>query len=220
MNESNNISGANSPKSAKPAAPKNKVLIVVGPSGVGKDTLMQKVFAKNPERFKKAVTHTTRPMRPGEKEGVNYYYVSKEDFLQLKDKGGLVENNFYNNNYYGLSKMELEQAAEMADKILVAIIDINGAYSVNKLGIPANYLTILPPNETVLEKRLKGRGTESQEVIQGRLETAKEELKKIENSTFFNFRIVNDNLEKAANELYDMLKMEYPCLREGNKDEL
>ena len=82
----------------------NKVLVVVGPSGVGKDTLMQKVFDKHPGVFKKGVTHTSRNMRPGEKEGYNYYYISKEDFVKKIAEGFFVENNFYNGNYYGLSK--------------------------------------------------------------------------------------------------------------------
>ena len=89
---------------------KNKILIIVGPSGVGKDTLMQKVFEKHPGFFKKGVTHTSRKIREGEKEGFNYYYVTKEEFLKLDTEGGLVEHNFYNGNYYGLSKMELEKA--------------------------------------------------------------------------------------------------------------
>ena len=112
----------------------NKILIVVGPSGVGKDTLMQKVFEKYPGFFKKGVTHTSRKMREGEKEGFNYYYVSKEEFLKLDSEGGLVEHNFYNGNYYGLSKMELEKGLK-GDKIMYAIIDINGANSVFNLKI-------------------------------------------------------------------------------------
>ena len=123
--------------------PKNPVLVVVGPSGVGKDTVMQKLFEKHPNSFKKGTTHTTRQKRPGEIEGVNYYYVTQEEFLKLKDEGGLVENNFYNNNYYGLSKMELEKA-EKLDKIMYVIIDINGADAVYKLKIPSSFVAIIP----------------------------------------------------------------------------
>ena len=133
----------------------NKILIVVGPSGVGKDTLMQKVFEKYPGFFKKGVTHTSRKMREGEKEGFNYYYVTKEEFLKLDADGCLVEHNFYNGNYYGLSKMELEKGLK-DDKIMYAIIDINGAKSVHNLKIPANFIGILPPNEEVLEKARVG----------------------------------------------------------------
>ena len=188
---------------------KNKVLVVVGPSGVGKDTLMQKVFDKHPNVFRKGVTHTSRKMRQGEKEGYNYYYVSEEEFLKLKDENKFVEFNYYNKNYYGLSKMELESQTK-GNKILYVIIDINGAKNVNKANIPANYVAILPPNEETLEKRLKGRGTEDDEVIKGRLETAKTELKEIENCKFFNHKVYNNDLDQATADMEKFLKSAYP----------
>ena len=179
----------------------NKILIVVGPSGVGKDTLMQKVFEKHPGSFKKGVTHTSRKMREGEKEGFNYYYVSKEEFLKLDSEGGLVEHNFYNGNYYGLSKMELEKGLK-GDKIMYAIIDINGANSVFNLKIPANFVG-----------RLRGRGTEKDEVIKGRLDIAKAEVKRINESEFFNYKIINDDLDKAVLDMEEKLKILYPQLK-------
>ena len=187
----------------------NKVLVVVGPSGVGKDTLMQKVFDKHPGKFKKGVTHTTRKMRPGEKEGYNYYYVTEEEFLKLKDNNGLIEHNYYNGNYYGLSKKEIEDGTK-GDKILYVIIDINGAKRVHELKIPANFVAILPPSEEILEKRLRGRGTESEEVIKGRLETAKSETKEIDKSSFFNCKVYNEDLEKAVLDMEEKLKKLYP----------
>ena len=191
---------------------KNKILIIVGPSGVGKDTLMQKVFDKHPGFFKKGVTHTSRKIREGEKEGFNYYYVTKEEFLKLDAEGGLVEHNFYNGNYYGLSKMELENGLK-GEKILYAIIDINGANSVHNLKIPANFIGILPPSEEILEKRLRGRGTESEEVIKGRLDIAKAEVKKIKETEFFNYRVINDDLNKAVLDMEEKLKTLYPQLK-------
>ena len=200
-------SNSNSQQIFKEGANK-KVLVVVGPSGVGKDTVMQKIFEKYPNSFKKGTTHTTRQIRPGEKEGVNYYYVSKEEFLQLQKENKLVENNLYNNNYYGLSKMELEKA-EKLDKIMYVIIDINGANAVYKLKIPATFVAIVPESESVLEERLKGRGTESEDVIQGRLNTAKEELRRINEEPFFNFKFVNNDLDKCVLELESKLKEVY-----------
>ena len=191
---------------------KNKILIIVGPSGVGKDTLMQKVFEKHPGFFKKGVTHTSRKIREGEKEGFNYYYVTKEEFLKLDAEDGLVEHNFYNGNYYGLSKMELEKGLK-GEKILYAIIDINGANSVHNLKIPANFIGILPPSEEILEKRLRGRGTESEEVIKGRLDIAKAEIKKIKETEFFNYRVINDDLNKAVLDMEEKLKTLYPQLK-------
>ena len=190
----------------------NKVLVVVGPSGVGKDTVMQKVFEKHPGYFKKGVTHTSRKMRPGEKEGYNYYYVSKEEFLKLKDGNGLVEYNFYNGNYYGLSKKELENGTK-TDKILYVIIDINGAKAVHDLNIPANFVAILPPSEEILERRLKGRGTETPEVIKGRLETAKNETRRINEADYFNIKVFNDDLDKAVLDMEEKLKKLYPQIK-------
>ena len=187
----------------------NKVLVVVGPSGVGKDTLMQKVFDKHPNVFKKGVTHTSRKMRNGEKEGYNYYYVTEEEFLKMKDEDKFVEFNYYNKNYYGLSKMELKNQTN-GDKILYVIIDINGAKNVNKAKIPANYVAILPPNEETLNERLKGRGTESEDVIKGRLETAKTELREIEKCEFFNHKVFNNDLDKAVLDIEQFLKIAYP----------
>jgi len=188
-----------------------KVLVVVGPSGVGKDTLMKEVFDKHPDVMKKGVTHTSRKMRPGEKEGYNYYYVTEEEFLKLKDNNKLVESNHYNGNYYGLSKKELEDGNK-GNKILYVIIDINGAKRVHDLGIPANFAAILPPSEETLEQRLKGRGTETEEVIKGRLDTAKKELKEIEQCSFFNIKVYNDDLSKAVSKMEEELKKVYPDL--------
>ena len=196
----------------KKEAIKNKVLVVVGPSGVGKDTLMQKVFDKYPGHFKKGVTNTSRKMRPGEKEGYNYYYVSLEKFLKLIDEGALVEFNFYNGNYYGLSKKELENGTK-GEKILYVIIDINGAKSIHDLKIPANFVGILPPNEDILEQRLRGRGTESDEVVKGRLETAKTETRRINEAEFFNYKIINNDLDKAVLDMEEKLKILYPQLK-------
>ena len=187
----------------------NKVLVVVGPSGVGKDTVMQKVFDKHPNVFRKGVTHTSRKMRKGEKEGYNYYYVTEEEFLKLKSEDKFVEFNYYNKNYYGLSKMELENQSK-GDKILYVIIDINGAKNVNKAKIPANYVAILPPNEETLNERLKARGTESEDVIKGRIETAKTELKEIENCDFFNHKVFNKDLDTAVQDMEVFLKVAYP----------
>ena len=173
---------------------------------------MQKVFEKYPGYFKKGVTHTSRQMRKGEKEGFNYYYVSKEEFLKLDSEGGLVEHNYYNGNYYGLSKMELEKGLK-GDKILYAIIDINGAKSVYNLKIPANFIGILPPSDKVLEKRLRKRGSETEEKIKERLDIAKSEVTEINKTDFFNYKVINDDLDKAVAEMIENLKTLYPQLK-------
>ena len=194
---------------SKQKSEKNKILVVVGPSGVGKDTLMQTIFGKYPNILKKGVTHTSRRMRKGEKEGYNYYYVTEEEFLKLKDQDAFFEFNYYNNNYYGISKTELENHKK-ENKIFYIIIAIKGARYINECHIPANFVAILPPDEDTLSKRLKRRGTESEEVIKGRLEIAKSELKEIEKCDFFNHRVYNDDLNDAVLDMELFLKNAYP----------
>ena len=160
----------------KQKSEKNKILVIVGPSGVGKDTLMQTIFEKYPNILKKGVTHTSRKIRKGEKEGYNYYYVTEEEFLKLIYQNAFFEFNYYNKNYYGISKIELENQKK-ENKIFYVIIAIKGAKYINECNIPANFVAILPPDEDTLSKRLKRRGTESEEDIKGRLEIAKSELK-------------------------------------------
>ena len=189
-----------------------KILVVVGPSGVGKDTIMNIEVESNKDQFKKAVTHTTREKRKGEKEGVNYYYVSKDEFTKMKENNELVESNEYNGNYYGLSVKELQNGLK-SDKILYCIIDINGANAIKKLNIPANYVSILPPSEEELKKRLEERKTETKEQINKRLETAKSELKAIKNNALFNIQVVNNDLRTAASDLQKQLANYYPQIK-------
>ena len=187
----------------------NKVLVIVGPSGVGKDTVMRKVFEKYPDNFYKAVTHTSRGKREHEKEGENYYYITKEDFENKIKEDFFVEHNFYNDNYYGTSKMELKKGLSL-NKIMYLIIDINGANSIHNLKIPANFIAIVPKSFEVLEQRLISRGTESEDKIKGRVETAKTELETINNSPFFNYQVINDQLDDAVNDMINKLKELYP----------
>ena len=196
-------------RQSKQKSEKNKILVIVGPSGVGKDTLMQIIFEKYPNVLTKGVTHTSRKIRKGEKEGYNYYYVTEEEFLKLKEQDAFFEFNYYNKNYYGISKMELENHKK-DNKIFYVIIAIKGAKYIKECNIPANFIAILPPNEETLRKRLKRRGTESEEVIKGRLEIAKSELKEIEQCDFFIHRVYNDDLNEAVSDMELFLKKAYP----------
>ena len=196
-------------KQSKHKSEKNKILVIVGPSGVGKDTIMQTIFEKYPNILKKGVTHTSRKIRKGEKEGYNYYYITEEEFLKLKEQDAFFEFNYYNKNYYGISKMELENQKK-SNKIFYVIIAIKGAKYINKCNIPANFVAILPPDEDTLSKRLKRRGTESEESIKIRLKIAKSELKEIEKCDFFNLRIYNDDLNDAIKDMELFLKNAYP----------
>ena len=188
-----------------------KILVIVGPSGVGKDTLMNKILDKYSGKFRKAVSYTSRKKRPGEREGYNYHYVTKEEFLKLIEENKMVEYYFYSGNYYGLPKKELEERTK-DKKILYINIGVSATEKIHEFNGPANFIAILPPSLEVLENRLKGRKTESQKVIKERLETAKNEIKAINESRIFNFKIYNDNLEETILDLENKLKKLYPIL--------
>ena len=188
-----------------------KILVIVGPSGVGKDTLMNKILEKYSDKFKKAVSYTSRKKRPGEREGYNYHYVTKEEFLKLIEENKMIEFYFYSGNYYGLPKKELEDRTNF-NKILYINIGVSATEKLLEYNVTANFIAILPPSLEALENRLKGRKTESEKIIKERLKTAKNEIKAINESRIFNFKIYNDNLEETILDLEEKLKNLYPIL--------
>ena len=188
-----------------------KILVIVGPSGVGKDTLMNKILDKYSDKFKKVVSYTSRKKRPGEREGYNYHYVTKEEFLKLIEENKMIEFYFYSGNYYGLPKKELEDRTNF-NKILYINIGVSATEKLLEYNVTANFIAILPPSLEALENRLKGRKTESEKIIKERLETAKKEIQEISESRIFNFKIYNDNLEVTILDLENKLKKLYPIL--------
>ena len=188
-----------------------KILVIVGPSGVGKDTLMNKILDKYSGKFRKAVSYTSRKKRPGEREGYNYHYVTKEEFMKLIEENKMIEYYYYSGNYYGLPKKELEDRTK-DNKILYINIGVSATEKIHEFNVPANFIAILPPSLEVLEERLKGRKTESEKIIKERLETAKNEIKEINESRLFKFKIYNDNLEETILDLEEKLKKLYPIL--------
>lgn len=170
------------------------ILILSGPSGAGKSSL----FAKLQEVFKDcyfSISHTTRAPRGSEKNGVEYYFVSREEFEKDIENNEFLEWANVHNNLYGTSKKPIEKALKEG-KLVIFDIDVQGQENICK--IYPNISTsvfVLPPSKTELQKRLESRGSDSKEVILARLNNAIGEAKKINN---FDYLIVNDNLEKAA----------------------
>ena len=175
----------------------NKKLFVVScSSGVGKGTVLKGFLAKNPD-FMLSISCTTRAPRAGETDGVNYFFMTKEDFKDCIENDKFLEWAEFAGNFYGTKKKFINQClAEGKDIILE--IDTQGALQVKKQMPEAVLIFICPPSLEDLEKRLRGRHTEEEEAIQKRLEAVKEELSRAEN---FDYKIVNDDLDNAITEL-------------------
>ena len=183
------------------AAPQDRrPLVISGPSGTGKGTLIQKLIDTHPNTFELTVSHTTRQPRPGEKDGISYHFVSVETYNTLKHSGGLIEDTMYTGDFYGTSKAAL---ADILEKNRIPILDIEmtGVKQVQTKGFDARYVFIKPRDLDVLEKRLRGRGTESERNIQARMDRARRELEFAETAGIFHRVIVNDDLGRAYAEL-------------------
>ncbi|KAL2139240.1 hypothetical protein VTI28DRAFT_5472 [Corynascus sepedonium] len=182
----------------------SRPVVISGPSGVGKGTLYKLLFQRHPDTFTLSVSHTTRSPRPGEQDGVDYHFVTKEAFLELKAQNGFLENAQFGDNFYGTSKATIEEQTAKG-KIVVLDIEVEGVKQIRASGFPARYVFIAPPSEEELEKRLRGRGTEKEESIQKRLKQAKVELEYSKVPGIHDRIIVNDDLEKAYKELEEFV---------------
>ena len=189
----------------------DKPVIVIGPSAVGKDTMINRLKSKYPNVIHKLPSYTTRPMRSGEIDGVDYYFVTKEEFIQMKRKGELIGIQEYNNNWYASNKERLEESLKNKKKIIVLNYNINTANEVRDK-IPFNCVAILPPSESALKERLIKRKTKAEE-IEKRMEYSIKEIQLINDANYINYRLVNDKEEEAFNKLEKYLKETYPQLQ-------
>lgn len=181
---------------------KNKGLLIVytGASGVGKGTIMKKLLAKNPN-LRLSVSATTRAPREGEVDGREYYFVTHEQFDELIAQDGFLEHAEYVGNKYGTPKAPV---FEMLDKGLDVIleIEVKGFLQIKKACPDCVTIFIAPPSFEELQARLRGRGTEDEEVIAARLETAKNEL---QSQDLFDYVVVNDDADRAADEVLSII---------------
>ena len=177
------------------------LIVLSGPSGSGKDTVVSQLRRLHPE-IQVSVSATTRAMRPGEAEGVNYFYLTKEDFEKKLKQGEILEHTCYCGNYYGTPKSEVD--ARIAAGIdVVLIIEVEGGANIRKLYPDAKLVFITPPSFEELERRLRSRGTDSPQAIAGRLARAKEELAC---APLYDYRLVNDSLDDCVEKLYRIIK--------------
>ena len=182
------------------------ILVLSGPAGSGKTTVVNRLLSVSPAKLMKCVSATTRPPRPEEVDSSDYYFLSPEEFEQRRERGEFLEcaEVHKSGNWYGTLKSEVERARnENAWAFLE--IDVEGALNVMQTYPQAVTIFLTTPRPDDYERRLRGRNTESEEVIRKRLQTAREELKHADR---YRFCIVNDKLDRTISEINDILKSE------------
>ncbi len=179
---------------------KGGIFIISGPSGSGKDTLLAELFRKKPE-LDFSISSITRPMREGEREGEKYNFISRDKFEKMIENGELLEYNSYIGNYYGTPKAPVTAAAEAGRDIIIEV-DVNGAAQIKKRLPEAVGIFIMPPSFEELKRRLSGRGTETEELIGKRLESA---LGEIERAREYDYIVVNEDIETAVEDIVSII---------------
>lgn len=200
---------------------KGLLIVVSGPSGAGKDTICQKLIKENSNIWM-SVSMTTRKPRPLEKDGVDYFFVSSEEFENKINDNTFLEYASYNDNYYGTPKDKVEEKLNEG-KDVILVIDINGAINIKKIIPSALFIFIMPPDMETLKNRLIGRKTESKDKVVQRFITAYNE---VNNYKKYNYVVVNDKVEDAVNKVKSIIQSE-KCRVDriediylGNKEEL
>lgn len=180
---------------------KGILIVVSGFSGAGKGTLMKRLM-KEYENYALSISMTTRAPRIGETDGKEYFFVTKQQFEQKIEEDGLVEYACYCENYYGTPREYVEQQLKEGRDVILEI-EIQGALKIKKKFPTALLLFVMPPSAEELRKRLEGRGTESREVIEKRLQRAAKEAEGIEE---YDYIVINDELEKCVQEMHQLIQ--------------
>lgn len=182
---------------------KGLLFVVSAPAGCGKDTILAELFKKT-DAAGYAVSATTRAPREGEINGVHYHFLTREDFSEKIKLGEVLEYTEYCGNFYGTLKKSVDELV-LSGKDAVLKIEVEGAMNIKKMFPEACLVFILPPSLEVLEKRLRGRGTETEEKIRERTLQAKNELEFAKN---YDYLVVNDDLDEAVEDLLAIFRAE------------
>jgi guanylate kinase len=176
------------------------MILVVAPSGAGKSSLVSALLTTDPT-LALSVSFTTRSPRPGEVEGINYHFISEEEFLSRKEQGDFLEWAFVHGNYYGTSRSWIMEKMEQGQDVILEI-DWQGAQQIQKIVPQAIWIFILPPSLKILEERLRHRGQDDEATIQRRIKAAHEELSHLSEA---NYLVVNDLFQAALFELRQII---------------
>lgn len=181
---------------------KGVLVIVSGFSGAGKGTLMKRLMETHGEQYALSISMTTRSPRPGEVNGVSYFFVSTEEFEKTIAENGLIEYASYCDNYYGTPKKYVEDMLAQGKDVILEI-EIQGALKVKEQFPEALLLFVMAPSAEELKRRLVSRGTETEEVIAKRMKRAAEEAEGI---TKYDAVVINDDLDTCTEELHNMIQ--------------
>ena len=183
---------------------KGLLVVVSAPSGCGKDTIVNKILEDMGDKASVSVSMTTRAMRPGEAEGVNYYYVSVDEFKSNIANGEILEYTNYGSNYYGTPIRPVKEKLQNG-QVVFLVIEVEGGENVKKIFPDCVKIFVIPPSMEVLEKRLRGRGTDKEEIIAERLTIAKTELQR---ANEYDYIVENDVLEEAVEDVKSIIRAE------------
>lgn len=184
---------------------KGLLVVLSGPSGVGKGTVRKALFNMPEQNFVYSVSMTTRPMRPGEENGKDYFFVTKEEFEKRIEEGKFLEHAEFVGNYYGTPIDEVNKQLDNGKEVILEI-EVDGALQVREKCKDAVFIFLVPPSKEALYNRLKRRGTESEEVIQERIAKANREFKL---ACKYDYIVVNDEVNNAADRIMAIIRAEH-----------
>ena len=181
------------------------LIVLSGPSGVGKGTVRAAIFSKGEQKFVYSISATTRLPRTGETDGVDYFFKTREEFEQMIQNKQLLEYAEYVGNYYG-TPLEYVENTLATGKDVFLEIDVQGAIQVRELMPEGVFIFLTPPDLNELESRIVNRGTDSDEVIAKRMKTAREELELMK---YYDYSVVNDTVDNAVQKIEAIIQTEH-----------